>query len=147
MNSAFIKGMDISSYPEMLDMGYRYFDFDGNEVDLLDFAVSQGFNYGRLRIWNEPKNVPEAKGYCDLEHTKCMAWEIKKRGMGFLLDFHYSDWYADPARRRNRWHGKGLIMTDLYRRFMILRSISLWSLTLLAYIPIWYRLETRYAVG
>lgn len=99
MDSTFIKGMDISSYPEMLDKGYKYYDYDGNEVDLLDFAVSQGFNYGRLRIWNEPQNVPEAGGYCDLEHTRRMAREIKKRGMGLLLDFHYSDWYADPGKQ------------------------------------------------
>lgn len=107
MNQTFIKGMDISSYPEMVDMGYKYYDYEGNEVNPIDFAVSQGFNYGRLRIWNEPQNVPEAKGYCDLAHTKRMAQEIKKRGMGLLLDFHYSDWYADPGTQTKplAWEG------------------------------------------
>lgn len=99
MKNTFIKGMDISSYPEMMDKGYRYYDYDGNEVNLIDFAVSQGFNYGRLRIWNDPHSVPEAGGYCDLEHTKHMAQEIKKRGIGLLLDFHYSDWWADPGNQ------------------------------------------------
>ncbi|MCM1252545.1 MAG: arabinogalactan endo-1,4-beta-galactosidase [Clostridium sp.] len=107
MTKTFMKGMDISSYPEMTDMGYHYYDYDGKEVNLIDFAVSQGFNYGRLRIWNEPLNVPEAKGYCDLEHTKRMAQEIKKRGLGLLLDFHYSDWYADPGTQTKprAWQG------------------------------------------
>lgn len=99
MEHGFIKGMDISSYPEMKDKGYKYYDYDGNEVELLDFAVSQGFNYGRLRIWNDPGSVLEAGGYCDLEHTKRMAQEIKKRGMGLLLDFHYSDFWADPGKQ------------------------------------------------
>ncbi|MCM1284484.1 MAG: arabinogalactan endo-1,4-beta-galactosidase [Muribaculaceae bacterium] len=99
MDQAFIKGMDISSYPEMLDKGYKYYDYDGNEVELIDFAVSQGFNYARLRIWNEPQKHPKAKGYCDLAHTKRMAQEIKKRGIGLLLDFHYSDWWADPGNQ------------------------------------------------
>lgn len=95
----FIKGMDISSYPEMLDKQFKYYDYEGTQVDLLDFAKEQGFNYGRLRIWNEPSRVPEAEGYCDLEHTLYMAKEIAKRGMGLLLDFHYSDWWADPGQQ------------------------------------------------
>ena len=45
----FIKGMDISSYPEMMDKQFKYYDFAGKEVNLLDFAKEQGFNYGRLR--------------------------------------------------------------------------------------------------
>lgn len=80
----FIKGMDISSYPEMMDKGFRYYDFDRKEVNLLDFAMQQGFNYGRLRIWNEPSRVPESGGYCDLAHTLEMAKEIVQRGMGLL---------------------------------------------------------------
>ena len=99
MTNTFIKGMDVSTYPEMIDLGYKYYDYDGNEVNLFDFAVSQGFNYGRLRIWNEPDKDSRAKGYCDINKTISMAKEFKKRGMGFLLDFHYSDWYADPGKQ------------------------------------------------
>lgn len=95
----FIKGMDISSYPEMMDKGHRYYDFDGNEVNVIDFAKEQGFDYGRLRIWNNPECVGESGGYCNLAHTRRMAAEIKKRGMGLLLDFHYSDWWADPGKQ------------------------------------------------
>ena len=97
--SAYIKGMDISSYPEVMDKGFSYFDYDGKKVDLLDFAVEQGINYGRLRLWNEPKEVPESGGYCDLEYTKQMAKELTDRGMKFMLDFHYSDWWADPGQQ------------------------------------------------
>lgn len=113
MNHTFIKGMDISTYPEMLDKGYKYYDYDGNEVNLIDFAVSQGFNYGRLRIWNEPGKVPAAGGYCDLAHTKHMAQEIKKRGLGLLLDFHYSDWYADPGTQTKPLAWEGLDNDEL----------------------------------
>lgn len=95
----FIKGMDISSHLEMMDKGHRYYDFEGNEVDIIDFATEQGFNYGRLRIWNNPGRIKETGGYCGLEHTKTMAEELKKRGLGFLLDFHYSDWWADPGNQ------------------------------------------------
>lgn len=105
----FIKGMDISSHLEMMDKGHRYYDFDGNEVNIIDFAKEQGFNYGRLRIWNEPGRVEESGGYCDLEHTRKMAAEIKNRDMGLLLDFHYSDWWADPGNQTKpaAWHELG----------------------------------------
>lgn len=110
----FIKGMDISSYQEMVDKGYQYYDFDGNEVNIIDFAKEQGFNYGRLRIWNNPARIPESGGYCDLADTKKVALEIKQRGMGFLLDFHYSDWWADPGQQEKplAWselHGDALV--------------------------------------
>lgn len=109
----FIKGMDISSYPEMMDRKYQYYDYDGNEVNLLNFAKEQGFNYGRLRIWNNPAGIPESKGYCSLEHTKRMAKEIVSRNLGFLLDFHYSDWWADPGNQRLPESWKGLSDEDL----------------------------------
>ncbi len=128
MNSEFIRGMDISTYPEMLDKGYRYYDYDGNEVNLIDFAVSQGFNYARLRIWNDPHNVPEAKGYCDLAHTKKMVQEIKKRGIGLLLDFHYSDWYADPGTQTKPSAWEGLDRDELITAVYDFTKDVLWEL-------------------
>lgn len=94
-----IKGMDVSSYMEMKARGCRYYDWEGAEVDVLDFAVSQGFDYARLRLWNEPERIVESGGYCGLNHTKEMARELKKRGLPYLLDFHYSDWWADPEHQ------------------------------------------------
>ena len=111
--SQFIKGMDISSYPEMLDKQYTYYDFNGKEVNLLDFAKEQGFNYGRLRIWNEPERVPESGGYCNLQDTLKMAKEIMQRGMGLLLDFHYSDWWADPGNQNLPFAWKELSEDEL----------------------------------
>ncbi len=111
--SLFIKGMDISSYPEMLDKQYTYYDFNGKEVNLLDFAKEQGFNYGRLRIWNEPERVPESGGYCNLQDTLKMAKEIMQRGMGLLLDFHYSDWWADPGNQNLPFAWKELSEDEL----------------------------------
>ena len=111
--SQFIKGMDISSYPEMLDKQYTYYDFNGKEVNLLDFAKEQGFNYGRLRIWNEPERVPESGGYCNLQDTLKMAKEIMQRDMGLLLDFHYSDWWADPGNQNLPFAWKELSEDEL----------------------------------
>lgn len=95
----FIKGMDISSLPEIEEKGGKYFDFDGRECDVLQLIKENGVNYIRLRIWNEPQNVPQSGGYCDLNHTVKFAKRIKERGFKFFLNFHYSDWWADPGKQ------------------------------------------------
>ena len=99
-NRDFIRGMDISSYMEMKARGFKYYDYQGKETDILPFAKSQGFNFVRLRIWNEPWNVPESGGYCDKEKTVIMAKKVKEEGLGLFLDFHYSDWWADPGHQK-----------------------------------------------
>lgn len=100
MEKSMIRGMDVSSYLEMKDKGYQYFDESGKEVDVLEYAIKRGFNYARLRLWNEPENEPESGGYCNLAQTIITAKKIKELGMGFFLDFHYSDWWADPGHQK-----------------------------------------------
>jgi len=75
-----------------------------------------GFNYIRLRIFNEPardSGYSPGKGFCDLEHTKQMAKRIKAAGMKFLLDFHYSDTWADPGKQFKPAAWKNLSFTEL----------------------------------
>ena len=96
----FYKGMDISFVPQCVDEGMVIKDFDGTEMNPVEIAQKYGVNSIRLRIWNNPENVPEAKGYCSLEQTIAMARQVKKYGMSFMLDFHYSDHWADPGQQR-----------------------------------------------
>lgn len=65
---------------------------------MLHILKDNGVNSIRLRIWNEPPG-----GFCNLERTLLMAKRIKEAGLSFLLDFHYSDKWADPA---NQWKPK-----------------------------------------
>ncbi len=95
----FYKGMDISFLPEFLEEGMQIKDFDGAITDPFALIASYGVNAIRLRIWNNPELVPESKGYCSLAHTIAMAKKIKAHGMSFMLDFHYSDYWADPAKQ------------------------------------------------
>lgn len=111
--SVFYKGMDLSFLPQGTDEGMQIKDFDGTVTEPLALAKKYGVNSVRLRLWNEPENVPEAKGYCNLAHTLGMAKEIKKYGMSFMLDFHYSDFWADPGNQTKplAWkelHGEAL---------------------------------------
>ncbi|MCM1058060.1 MAG: arabinogalactan endo-1,4-beta-galactosidase [Firmicutes bacterium] len=92
----FIKGADISSLQAVEDYGGSFYDFEGKKTDPITFLMENGCNYFRLRIWNDPTMSFDAGDYCDLEHTKEMAARIKQAGGDYLLDFHYSDWWADP---------------------------------------------------
>ena len=96
----FYKGMDLSFVPEFVEKGMKIFDFDGTNIEPLDLAKKYGVNSIRLRLWNDPSQVPESKGYCSLEHTINMAKSICEKGFHFMLDFHYSDYWADPGQQR-----------------------------------------------
>jgi arabinogalactan endo-1,4-beta-galactosidase len=67
-----------------------------------------GFNYVRLRIFvnpENPKGYSPGTGFCGLDSTLSMARRVKAAGMGLLLDFHYSDYWADPQQQNKplRW--------------------------------------------
>ena len=96
----FYKGMDISSLPEHIDGGGKFYTMDERQIEAFELLNQNNVNSIRLRIWNEPGNVPESKGYCDLKHTLEMAKKIKENQMHFVLDFHYSDYWADPGQQR-----------------------------------------------
>lgn len=96
----FYKGMDISFLPQCLDEGMQVRDMDGKPAEPFSLLKKYGVNAIRLRIWNHPENVKESKGYCSLDHTLQMARKIAANGMSFLLDFHYSDFWADPAHQK-----------------------------------------------
>jgi len=97
---AFILGADISSVPQQEDEGIRFSDH-GVEKDVLAILKDHGFNGIRSRIFHDPtvKNGYSKKGYCDLAHTVRMAKRIRAAGMGFLLDFHCADTWADPGHQ------------------------------------------------
>jgi arabinogalactan endo-1,4-beta-galactosidase len=101
--SEFIKGADISFLQEIENHGGVFRD-DGVATDLLDILKDHGFNYARLRIWHTPQT-----GYCGLDSTLLIAARIKAEGLGLLLDFHYSDTWADPGKqyKPGAWQGLG----------------------------------------
>ena len=97
----FYKGMDLSFLPQGMDEGMQIKDFDGTVMEPLALAKKYGVNSVRLRLWNQPENVPEAKGYCSLAHTIGLAKEIKKYGMSFMLDFQIREIRQSRLRGQN----------------------------------------------
>jgi arabinogalactan endo-1,4-beta-galactosidase len=97
----FIKGADVSFLQEIENRG-GVFREAGAPKDPLDILKSHGFNYVRLRLWHDPP-----AGYCSLDSTLVMASKIKAKGLGLLLDIHYSDTWADPGKqfKPRAWEG------------------------------------------
>ena len=96
-----ILGVDVSTYLEELEHGAKYYS-DGIEIDPLDAFVRNGVDYMRIRIWNDPKSPegePYLAGSCDLESYIRLAGLAKKKGYELLMDFHYSDFWADPGKQ------------------------------------------------
>ncbi len=103
-------GADISFLPELEARGIKFSD-KGNQKDVLEILKDHGFNYIRLRIFKDPQRdsgYSPGKGFCDLAHTMAMAKRVRAAGMKFLLDFHYSDYWADPGKqyKPKAWEGK-----------------------------------------
>ncbi len=100
-------GADISFLPQIEDRGQR-FTVHHDTIDAIALLKSHGFNTIRLRIFVEPANekgYSPGKGYCGLTYTLAMAKRVKAAGMKYLLDFHYSDYWADPQQQNKpaRW--------------------------------------------
>ncbi len=93
-------GADISWVQSQEDRGTAFSD-KGAEKDVLEILKDHKFNWIRLRLFVDPtaENGYSKQGYCDLEHTLAMAQRIKAAGLKFLLDFHYSDTWADPGKQ------------------------------------------------
>ena len=93
------------------------------EKNLFTILKDHGFNWARLRIFVDPsaEGGYSKKSFCDLSHTLEMAKRIKAADMGFLLDFHYSDTWADPGHQNkpSKWadlHGAELEGFDAAER-------------------------------
>ncbi|MBQ9274677.1 MAG: glycosyl hydrolase 53 family protein [Succinivibrio sp.] len=102
VKSGFIKGADVSTLKEMEDAGFVYYDAQGNAKDALTILKENGFNYIRLRLWNDPYDAKGNKyggGTNDLATDIALAKRAKALGMKFLLDFHYSDFWTDPGKQ------------------------------------------------
>jgi beta-galactosidase len=94
-------GADISFLPQMEARGMKFME-DSIQKDVMAILAEHGFNYIRLRIFVNPENekgYSPGTGYCGLEYTKQMAMRAKKAGMKLLLNFHYSDYWADPQQQ------------------------------------------------
>lgn len=115
--SAFAKGGDVGWLPQMEATGYKFYDTDGAEKDCLQLLMDRGMNTIRLRVWVNPSD-DKASGHCSKEETVAMAVRAQKIGMRIMIDFHYSDSWADPGKQNKplAWqnHTFSELLNDVY---------------------------------
>lgn len=108
-----MRGADISSVQRSLDLGAKYYNASGTAADPLDILAAAGVNYVRLRVWNNPPS-----GYNNKAKVLAYARTVKAKGLRLMIDFHYSDTWADPGKQYKpaAWtsHGIGQLQTDVY---------------------------------
>jgi arabinogalactan endo-1,4-beta-galactosidase len=97
-------GGDISLLTKYETNGAKYFDNNGNSIpDVLSFLKQQGWNALRVRLFVNPANASttdKGQGVCqNLDYVTALGKRIKAAGFRFMLDFHYSDSWADPAKQ------------------------------------------------
>ena len=97
----FVKGMDLSTLLELERCGARYYD-KGQERDILAIMKDYDVDTIRLRLWNDPKSESGewyGAGNNDLSETIAIGKKVTEAGFGVLLNFHYSDFWADPGKQ------------------------------------------------
>ena len=98
----FILGMDASCVPALENSGVKYYDFNGKETDVYKTLYNNGINYIRVRIWNNPFDA-EGHGFgggnCDIKNAVEIGKRATKNHMKLLVNFHYSDFWADPSKQ------------------------------------------------
>ncbi len=104
----FIMAMDASAVPSIerarATQNLYYLDFDGQQRDVFEILKDNGITHIRIRIWNDPyadadKTQPYGGGNCDLENALEICERCEKIGLGVIIDFHYSDFWADPGKQ------------------------------------------------
>ncbi len=112
----YIIGMDISSIIEVEKAGGRFYNDQGLEQDVFEILKTKGVNYVRIRLWNEPyttTGLGYGGGNNDIETNIKIAKRAARVGMRILLDFHYSDFWADPGKQQIPRAWKDLSEDDL----------------------------------
>ncbi len=96
----FAKGGDVSWLPEMeKESNFKFYNDNGVAQDCFQILKDHGINTIRLRTWVNPSMVDWKNGHCSKYETIAMAVRAKQWGMRVMIDFHYSDTWADPSKQ------------------------------------------------
>ena len=100
--TTFAKGADVSWVTQMEKEGCRFYDASGKETECMSLLKGLGMNAIRLRVWVNPTG-----GWCGKEDVLAKAKRAQALGFRLMIDFHYSDWWADPGKQNKpaAWAG------------------------------------------
>lgn len=127
-NAQFVKGADVGWIPQMEATGYKFYDSTDVPKDCLEILKTKGINTIRLRVWVNPSDN-KASGHCSKKEVAAMALRAQHMGMRIMIDFHYSDTWADPGKQAkpDAWanHSFAQLLNDVYHHtFEVLDTLK-----------------------
>ena len=106
--ATFAKGADVSWLTQMEKEGCKFYNASGQETECMALLKGLGMDAIRLRVWVDPKD-----GWCGKEDVLAKARRAQALGMRLMIDFHYSDWWADPGKQNKPAAWKNLDLEGL----------------------------------
>lgn len=140
----FAKGADISWVTEMEQKGLKFYNSKGEATDCFQLMKDLGLNAVRLRVWVDPK---EHGNWCNTADLVAKAKRAKNLGMDVMVDFHYSDWWADPGQQHKPAAWKGLNLVDLKKAIATHTSDVLNALKSAGVTPKWVQVGNEIRPG
>lgn len=142
----FVKGADIGWLDQMEATGYKFYDSAGVQKKCLQILKDKGINTVRLRVWVNPSS-DKTSGHCSKNEVVTMAIRAKDMGMRVMIDFHYSDSWADPGKQTKpaAWanHSFSELLTDVYNHtFEVLDTLKKSGVT-----PAWAQIGNEITWG
>jgi arabinogalactan endo-1,4-beta-galactosidase len=142
----FVRGADIGWLDQMEATGYKFYDSTGIQKNCLQILKDKGINMARFRVWVNPSN-DKTNGHCSKNEVVKMALRAQAMGMRVMIDFHYSDSWADPGKQTKpaAWvsHTFSQLLTDVYNHtFEVLDTLKKSGVT-----PAWAQIGNEIAGG
>lgn len=140
----FAKGADIGWCTEYESKGYGFYNAKGEKRECTALMKELGLNAVRIRVWVDPK---EHDNWCNTADVVLKAQRAKALGMDVMIDFHYSDWWADPGKQYKpaAWVGRNL--TDLKKALNEHTVSVLQALKATGVTPKWVQVGNEIRLG
>jgi len=143
---AFAKGADVGWLPQMEATGYTFYDADGRPKECLQLLKDRGMNSIRLRVFVSPSD-DKASGHCSKAETIAMALRAQKMGFRILINFHYSDSWADPSKQNKPKAWENLAFPELLNEVYAHTFDVIQSLKLAGVTPEWVQIGNEIPGG
>ena len=140
--AALQNGADVSWLPEIERAGSKFYDAKGRKIDPLVLMKQAGLKTARVRLWVQPSDQRSS-----INEVLALAKRIKKAGLVFVLDFHYSDWWADPGSQAVPIAWQGLNHAQLETKIGEYTANTLERFALQKTSPQWVQVGNEIANG
>ena len=140
--AALQNGADVSWLPEIERAGSKFYDAKGRKIDPLVLMKQAGLKTARVRLWVQPSDQRSS-----INEVLALAKRIKKAGLVFVLDFHYSDWWADPGSQTVPLAWQGLTHAQLETKIGEYTASTLERFALQNTSPQWVQVGNEIANG